>query len=147
LRRQLITHVMLFSQENGSRKTFNGGRLAANALLLSIPDCKLDKFASTVKGSYQGVLSASCDAIPLPLGVFDMVTSLEAFAKLDTEKLSQVAKELSATTQASPFSEKGICLPASPVGLGQVWIGQTVLIISIPRAMKQVADWPRQPPC
>jgi hypothetical protein len=109
---------------------------AANALL-SIPDDNLDKFASTVKESYQGVSSVSCDAVPLPLDAFGMVTSSEAFAKLDSEKLSQVAKKLSATTRAIPFSEKGICLPASPEGLEQVWIGQTELIISIPRAVKQ----------
>ena len=44
---------------------------------LAIPDEKVSKFASTLKSSYEGVSSSSCDAIPALLGV-DQVVSLPA---------------------------------------------------------------------
>eukprot|EP00545_Synedropsis_sp_CCMP1620_P001341 CAMPEP_0119005202 /NCGR_PEP_ID=MMETSP1176-20130426/1581_1 /TAXON_ID=265551 /ORGANISM="Synedropsis recta cf, Strain CCMP1620" /LENGTH=287 /DNA_ID=CAMNT_0006956979 /DNA_START=16 /DNA_END=879 /DNA_ORIENTATION=+ len=107
----------------------------ANALL-SIPDEKLAKFATTVKESYQGVSSDFCTAIPLPVDAINSLTPTAA-SSLDATKLEQVTKKLAATAEAIPFTSTGICLPSSKEGLEQLWIGQTELVIGIPKAAKQ----------
>jgi hypothetical protein len=108
----------------------------ANALL-SIPDDKLDKFTATVKESYEGVSGDSCNSIPLPIDAINALTP-SATSSLDATKLEQVTKKLASTAQAIPFtSTSGICLPSSKEGLEKLWIGQTELVIGIPKASKQ----------
>ena len=65
---------------------------------------------------------------PSPSGCVWHSCELEAFAKIDSEKLQQVANKLSATPQAILCSEKGVCFPALPKGLQQAWTGVTSAI-------------------
>ena len=124
-------------------KKMDAGKLAvaldrgADALL-GIPDEKVEKFATTVKASYDGVSSSDCSAVPLPVDAIGTFTSAEGVAKLDSSKVAAVTKKLDATIKAIPFSSNGgLCLPASKEGLEKLWIGQTELAINVPRGLKQ----------
>jgi hypothetical protein len=109
---------------------------AANALL-AIPDEKLDQFTQTVKASYEGVSSSSCSAIPLPMDAITTFASSDAVSQLDSETLSRAIQKITALRQSIPSSDSSLCLPASPQGLEQIWVGQTELALTIPKGVKR----------
>jgi hypothetical protein len=109
---------------------------AANALL-AIPDEKLDQFTQTVKASYEGVSASSCSAIPLPMDAITTFASSDAVKQVDSETLSRAIQKISALRQSIPSSDSSLCLPASPQGLEQIWVGQTELALTIPKGVKQ----------
>jgi len=114
---------------------------SATSAVLAIPDDRISKFTTIVEDAYQGVSSDTCQYIAIPASAIEKVALSDGLQKVDAEKLSQALEKVALLQRAVPVSSSadsgGICLPKSQEALENIWVGQTELLLSVPKAAKK----------
>jgi hypothetical protein len=111
---------------------------------LAIPDDKVEKFVTTLRSSYQGVVvddsasssssSSSCSPkLAIPTTSLEQWAASSAVQALDSTKVQRLSQKFASANQAIPKTATSLCLPATAQGLQQLWMGQTELTLNIPR--------------
>jgi len=100
---------------------------------MGIPNDKLEKWTATLKQSYDGVSSDSCNSIPIPVETIGRLADSEAFKMVPATKFKALEEKYAPSNQAIPKTKTAVCLPANEQGLEKLWIGQTELTMNLPK--------------